>query len=379
MTRPRTNPRTREQLRERLRAVEDPILGDDIVSLGLVTDLTVEGDDALVSLAFNAPLSPAEWEMCDEIRALCRGMGLTPRLYADAGRDDALPGVRNAVALGATSPEAAHGAAVGTLARELERLGASVGVLDLRLESAVESWLDGVEPPDVAEDPFIPPTARGVPVVRLGALVPDPGTVLATDAVLEFLLPHVLERAEWGTVDYLLVALPSSIEALPEVALSRTPIEGTIAVGRVREDLGPVRTAARELDSATPVIGTIGTADDGGPPRALAERGQVGAGPAPAYGPDCGRDRGLHTIDDLEDDLDCPYLGTLTPGAAAPEDDGGPEGSASDDRRPPSTGPSPDRPGTDGPGNRSARGVATAVADLVGRINRRHAASRQTA
>ncbi|SFC34812.1 ATP-binding protein involved in chromosome partitioning [Halobiforma haloterrestris] len=375
MTRPPADPRTREQLRERLRAVEDPILDDDIVSLGLVTDLTVEGDDALVSLAFNAPLSPAEWEMCDEIRALCRGMGLTPRLYADTDRSDALPGVRNAVAVGTTVPGAAPGPAVGTLTMELERLGASVGVFDLRPEPTVESWLDGVEPPDVSDDPFVPPEARGVPVVRLGSLVPDPGAVPATDAVLEFLVPHVLERAEWGPIDYLLVVLPSSIDALPEVAVNETPIEGTIAVGPVDEGLGPVRTAARELDSATPVIGTIGTADDGGPPRALEERRQVGAGPTPAYGPDCGRDRDrFHTIADVEEDLGCPYLGTLTPGAA-PEDDGDREGSTSDDRLPPSA----ERPLADESENRSARAVATAVADLVGRINRRHAASRQTA
>ena len=40
--------------------VEDPQLGDDIVSLGLVNDVTLDGDVARVSLALGAPYAPAE-------------------------------------------------------------------------------------------------------------------------------------------------------------------------------------------------------------------------------------------------------------------------------------------------------------------------------
>lgn len=77
--------RTDARLRERLREVSDPELGGDVVSLGLVGDVHVEDGRAFVSLAFSAPFSPSEWRMCDEVRALPRGVGLEPFVSADAG------------------------------------------------------------------------------------------------------------------------------------------------------------------------------------------------------------------------------------------------------------------------------------------------------
>ena len=42
-------------VRTLLREVEDPDLGDDLVSLGLVNSIEVDGDVARISLALGAP------------------------------------------------------------------------------------------------------------------------------------------------------------------------------------------------------------------------------------------------------------------------------------------------------------------------------------
>lgn len=150
------------RLRERLRSVTDPELDDDIVTLGLVTEISVDDDVATVSLAFNAPLSPAEWQMCDEIRALCRGMGLEPRLYADAhdGRG-VFTGVKNTVAIATPEPPAGTLVVTAHLAGALARAGARVGVLDLGvgLDRSHETWLDALDPPDLSSDSIVPPSS----------------------------------------------------------------------------------------------------------------------------------------------------------------------------------------------------------------------------
>ena len=54
-----------ERVRDILRGVEDPALGDDIVSLGLVNSIELDGDTVTVDLALGAPYSPVETDIAN--------------------------------------------------------------------------------------------------------------------------------------------------------------------------------------------------------------------------------------------------------------------------------------------------------------------------
>ena len=51
-----------------LSKVEDPDLGDDIVSLGLVNDIEIRDEVAHISLALGAPYSPNETAIAARVR-----------------------------------------------------------------------------------------------------------------------------------------------------------------------------------------------------------------------------------------------------------------------------------------------------------------------
>ena len=53
---------------ELLSTVEDPDLGDDIVSLGLVNAVDAEDEDVMISLALGAPYAPHESEIAYAVR-----------------------------------------------------------------------------------------------------------------------------------------------------------------------------------------------------------------------------------------------------------------------------------------------------------------------
>ncbi|WP_265111759.1 Mrp/NBP35 family ATP-binding protein [Halosolutus halophilus] len=254
---------TADQLWGRLRAVEDPELGVDIVSLGLVTDVHVTDGTAAISLAFNAPLSPAEWTMCDEVRALCRGVGLEPRIYADADdRRDPFPGVKNAIAIGTTDPDARTGLVTANLAMGLASLGARVGVIDCRIDESGETWLETADPPDLSADPIVPPTVREVPVVRLGPAIPDGDDPPSGETVFELVFPPILEALEWGPLDYLLATLPEGTDRIPRVVVEAAPIDGTIAVASADADPTAVRTMIETFDTLeSSMLGVLGTVD----------------------------------------------------------------------------------------------------------------------
>lgn len=258
---------TERQLRERLRSVDDPDLGVDIVSLGLVTDVYIdaEADVAVVSLAFNAPLSPAEWTMCDEVRALCRGVGLEPRIRADTAADRGrFPGVKNTIAIGAAGPDTGTALVTANLATALASIGARVGVLDGRPEGARGTWLDTVDPPDLSAGRIVPTTVRGISVVRLEPVVPSRSTPPDGSVVLELAAPTVVEALEWGPVDYLLVTLPCGTDRRTAVVLEHVPTDGTIAVSRIDADPATSRSLVRDLTAlGSTVIGVLKTAEPG--------------------------------------------------------------------------------------------------------------------
>ena len=74
---------TEAELSERLSEVEDPIIGEDIVSLGLVRDIQIDGDTATMSLAINSPFAPAEMEIGEQIRETVAEEGLEADLHAN--------------------------------------------------------------------------------------------------------------------------------------------------------------------------------------------------------------------------------------------------------------------------------------------------------
>jgi Domain of unknown function DUF59. len=95
---------TEPELRERLAEIEDPLVGDDIVSLGLINDISIKGGRAGISVAFNTPYAPAEMDLGKEIREVVTGAGLEPQIdaavTAEQGFDqEVFPNIRNVVAV----------------------------------------------------------------------------------------------------------------------------------------------------------------------------------------------------------------------------------------------------------------------------------------
>lgn len=69
-----------EGLRELLYAVLDPELGIDIVSMGLVRDITVDGDEARVLMTLSTPGCPVGPLIVSEVEQMIRQGGREPKV-----------------------------------------------------------------------------------------------------------------------------------------------------------------------------------------------------------------------------------------------------------------------------------------------------------
>lgn len=65
---------TAEQVREALKKVNDPELGIDIVNLGLVYDVQVDGGKVLVDMTLTSPACPVGGIMSEEARLVAEGL-----------------------------------------------------------------------------------------------------------------------------------------------------------------------------------------------------------------------------------------------------------------------------------------------------------------
>jgi ATP-binding protein involved in chromosome partitioning len=80
---------TNEQVLDALRTVQDPELGEDLVSLGMIRDLRVEGDKIQFTLVLTTPICPLGMEFqerCEEaVRRLPGVRDVAITMSADVG------------------------------------------------------------------------------------------------------------------------------------------------------------------------------------------------------------------------------------------------------------------------------------------------------
>ncbi len=254
------------RLRERLRNVEDPRLGADIVSLGLVDDLRITDDGiAEITLAFNAPYSPDEMAMGNRIRDVVAELGLEASLSVSLSwqnPDSPLPKVRNVVAVASGKGGVGKTTVATNLAVALAEAGARVGLLDGDIYGPNVPQMIGVDAePGLTEDgQLVPPEGYGVKMVSMAFLADEEtDPAMLRGPMVDKLLTQLIEGVEWGTLDYLLVDLPPGTGDAQLTLMQTVPVTGAVVVTTPENiALEDVRKGIRMFsEHDTPVLGIV--------------------------------------------------------------------------------------------------------------------------
>jgi ATP-binding protein involved in chromosome partitioning len=229
---------TPSDVREQLTTVRDPANEDDIVSMGLVNDISIEDETARISLAFNAPMAPEEIAIGNEIREAIDDLGLEADLRArvteEHGFDtEILPGIRNVVAVASGKGGVGKTTVATNIAAGLKQLGGRVGILDADVHGPN---VPRILPPDgdpgvTPDDEIVPPRSDGVMVMSTDLLMPegDDPAVLRGPMVNNVMMKFINE-VEWGRLDYLVVDLPPGTGDASLNLLQNLPVTGTVIV-----------------------------------------------------------------------------------------------------------------------------------------------------
>ena len=259
---------TEAEVSERLSEIEDPMIGEDIVSLGLVRDIEIEGDTAKLSLAINSPFAPAEMEIGEQIREVLGEEGLEADLHANVegmeGFDDEVfPNIRNVIAVASGKGGVGKTTVAANLAAGLDKLGARVGLLDADIHGPnVPRILPIDEDPGVLadEERMVPGVSDGVKIISMDFLTKnqDDPTIMRGPMVNN-VMTNFLENVEWGTLDYLVVDLPPGTGDASLDLLQTLPVAGAVIVTTPQQmAVDDARKGLRLFEKHdTPVLGIV--------------------------------------------------------------------------------------------------------------------------
>ncbi|WP_227355005.1 Mrp/NBP35 family ATP-binding protein [Haladaptatus salinisoli] len=224
-------------VRELLRAVTDPDLDEDIVSLGLVNDVTVEDETVRVSLALGAPYAPHETAIANRVREVLAEEGLEAQLSArvDSGLspdEQVLPGVKNVIAVASGKGGVGKSTIAVNLAAGLSKLGARVGLFDADVYGPnVPRMVDADERPRATEDgKLVPPEKFGVKLMSMAFLTGQDDPVIWRGPMVHKVLTQLWEDVEWGQLDYMVVDLPPGTGDTQLTLLQSVPVTGAVIV-----------------------------------------------------------------------------------------------------------------------------------------------------
>jgi ATP-binding protein involved in chromosome partitioning len=224
-----------------LRAIKDPDLHKDIVALGFVKNVRVDGSRVALTIELTTPACPVKDLMRDQARAILMGLGaaeveveMTAQVRA-AGRSDGnrapVEGVKNIIAVGAGKGGVGKTTVAVNLAVALARRGSRVALLDADMYGPNVPIMLGLQTQLETDGKKIVPAERyGLQVVSLGFLTPDDAPVIWRGPMLHGAVTQFFRDVRWTDVDYLIVDMPPGTG---DIALSlgqSVPVAGAVVV-----------------------------------------------------------------------------------------------------------------------------------------------------
>ena len=254
-----------------LRQITDPDLRKDIVTLGFIKDLKIDGGDVSFRIVLTTPACPVKEQMEAEATGIVGALeGVTSvKVTMDAevpqGRgianNVAVPGVKNIIAVSSGKGGVGKSTVAVNLAVALAKDGAKVGIMDADVYGPnVPIMLGtGYGQPKAENSKLIPIEAHGVKMISMAVLVPPDKPLVLRGPMLHGVVRQFLADVNWGELDYLIVDMPPGTGDVQLSLAQLVPVQGVVIVTTPQEvSLSDVRRAVKMFEQVNvPVLGVV--------------------------------------------------------------------------------------------------------------------------
>jgi ATP-binding protein involved in chromosome partitioning len=264
-------PLDREQLLAALRSVKDPDLHKDIVTLGMVKELTVEGPAVNLTVELTTPACPMKEAIERDVRSALARAGATQvnlnmtantRGAAAGPRKDILPQVKNVIAVGAGKGGVGKSTLAVNIAIGLRRAGAAVGLMDGDVYGPSMPTMLGIkgQSPTIRAGRILPFHVHGIHAITIGALVEEDKPLIWRGPMAQGAFRQLLsDNTDWPELDYLIVDLPPGTGDVPLTLCQLLPLAGAVVVATPQQvALDDAVRALRMFQTlGTPILGIV--------------------------------------------------------------------------------------------------------------------------
>ncbi len=231
---------------EALRAVQEPELGRDIVTLEMVKNVAIDGTAIAFTIELTTPACPLKDEIEGNAKSVLAAIGAETvditwgamvRRAQPRQAEQLIPGVKNVIAVASGKGGVGKSTVSVNLAVALAQAGAAVGLLDADITGPNIPMMMGIEgQPKATDNNKIGPLERhGVKTISIQFFVPEGQPIVWRGPLVGGAIQQFLRDVEWGDLDYLVIDLPPGTSDAQLTLAQAVPISGAVLVTTPQE------------------------------------------------------------------------------------------------------------------------------------------------
>ena len=237
---------TKEEILKALGNVQEPDLGQDLVTLNMIKDVVIEGNGVSFTVVLTTPACP----MKDHIQNACinavkilvnKEAVVTVNFTSNttSNRTDPktlLSGVKNIIAVVSGKGGVGKSTVSANLALALAADGAKVGLMDADIYGPSQHIMFGIrgERPMMKDNGgkglIVPIEKFGIKVMSIGLLIDEKQAVVWRGPMVSSAIKQFVSEVDWGELDYLIIDMPPGTGDIHLTIVQTVPVTGVIVV-----------------------------------------------------------------------------------------------------------------------------------------------------